>query len=221
MQKDVSRRLDIMEHALGWSRNYPPSDPAHQRVIERLAGLVAQVAEAGRAKAQAEAEDLAAVRRRNTLRRQIQQQYLRHLVRVGRVVARATGEITVPARLPRTNISHDAFLDEARLMQTLATRNRELLEAHGLGGRFMEELSERITRLEEYQGEINGARSRHIEARFTLIDLARRGMELVRVLDGLVALQFREQPALIAGWQSVHRPPGYGVRHRQQEGEAA
>ena len=91
----------------------------------------------------------AATARRKELRRGLQFQLLRYLIRVGEAAARVRPELAMQFELPALNTPLKAFLTSVKAMLALAETEREFLLSVGLSELALTDLKREVGEFEE------------------------------------------------------------------------
>jgi len=186
-----------------FSRSHPSDDPSHATVLARLedrltrADVLAVQERAGRI------AELSAAGRWEELRRTMEFQLLRHLVRAGELAARENPELTGKFRLRMPNATHKAFLISARAMLADGVANKDLLVSQGLSETMLGELDKAVGQFEVATDAGGAGRRDHIGARFDLEAVSNELLQVVELLNTFNSFRFRSDPELAAAWQSA------------------
>ncbi|MEO8452266.1 MAG: hypothetical protein ABI647_20920 [Gemmatimonadota bacterium] len=203
MEADVRRKLDMGDRVHVFSVAHPSDDPScvavlalfdanRQRVVE-----LEEQERAGRVTAQA------ATKRRKDLRRSVHSDLLTHLARVGVVAGRENPEVAGRFKLALSNTSYQAFFASARGKLAEAQASKEVLAKAGLAAGILAELTKQVDELGRVTDAGRAAHLAHVGARAELRVTAREQVELVGVLDGLYRFRFRDNPEVLAEWESA------------------
>jgi hypothetical protein len=207
----MRKRLRDLFTAFGKANEFHEANPHTDPGAQALADQLVQGAARGEAmsvqRRHGSLTAKAANARKSALRRGPIAQGLRHLVRVTELASRERPELAGAVRFPPDNESHEAFLTAARQMLAVAEANREVLLTHGLTETMLADLT---TLLDRYEAEIAtavGAFKSRVEAVAELETLGRELTQVLGILDGLNRFRLREEPELLAAWQSLTRIP--------------
>ncbi|MEZ4456098.1 MAG: hypothetical protein R2882_06045 [Gemmatimonadales bacterium] len=203
MQRQVTRKLEMAIRARNFVRAHPFSDPTHVAITDRLDAEVTRAQGLAVREQTGRLDANAAVRHRKELRRALQQDLVRYVARVGAVAAQAHPELASRLEAPKSHATNAVFLARAWELLEMTKANLELLAAHGLAASQVEELAAALTRYEAVTERADAGRRLHIGARAELVSLVADLAELIRLLDSLSRMQFREDPELLAAWDSA------------------
>lgn len=144
----------------------------------------------------------ASTARRKELRRALHDQ-LRHLDRVGDVVAKTQPKLAQHFQLPTVNASGQAYRTAARAMLDEAVAQRELLLANGMASILLDDLRTVLDQYDESVEQAQAGRRAHVGAVAELAVVTSEIMEVVQMFDGLNRYRFRTNADLHAAWQSA------------------
>lgn len=203
MKSAVRRKLDMADRVLVFVRANPLVDPGHQAAatqfevrLTRARGLLERQAN-GRLTAKATRS------LRRTLRGEIDQQYLRHLVTVAEVVGKDDPNRFGLFRRPLVKATNLAFATAVRSMLAAAKDAGDELKTHGLGESLLADFERAVTQLDELNRANSEARAAHVGATKDLERVSAEVMESVGVLDGIYRYRLASDPELLARWGSV------------------
>lgn len=148
-------------------------------------------------------DELAAAARRRSLRLHIQQDLLRHLVRVGQLAGKDHDELAGKFHLRAPEATNTSFLISTKLMFDLGKANEALLVSLGLSDNLLPELETAISQLEETMKTGQAGRGGHVRALENLADVANLAAEQVELLNGLNRFRYRADPGLLKEWKAV------------------
>ena len=208
MERTVGRKLEMAVRVRDFVRAHPFSDPTHAALATRFDDAVARAQAVAVREQTGRLDARAAVRNRKALRRQLQRELIRYVSRVGEVAARESPELAGRFTTPSKNVRDATFLARGWDLVALVKANQELLGAHGLAGSQVEDLAGALTRFEAATEKANGGRRDHVGARAELLSIVAELMELCRLLDTLIRMQHRNDPELVAAWQSARNVAG-------------
>ncbi len=177
-------------------------DESHQHLVDRLQQLTTQATALVHQEREGGVGESAARARRRALRRDIDHQ-LRHLARVAVRATRIDPTLAGKLVAPRFNAPNRVFIGAAESMLQTATAMSGTLIAAGLGTAFLASLTEAVAAFNASGSTANTGRLDHVGAHADFGAVAREIMELVRLIDGLNAVRFKDQPKLLAEWQTA------------------
>ena len=218
MEADIRRKLVMAERALAFERANPAADSSHRGVVADLAEVVARIDAVFAGQQLGIDGERAATTRRRAIRRTLRLS-VSHLCRVAAYAGRR--DPNLPARfLPfRHGVPNRVFIGNVKVLLDEADQHHAVLVASGLGDDFLAECRAAVAEFERDGAAATSLRQGHILASAAFRELAREGMQLVGVLDGLNAVRFRGAPEQLVAWQSVRRVERAG--RRREEGETS
>jgi hypothetical protein len=145
----------------------------------------------------------AASRHRREVRRGLETELMRYVVRVGEMAAREHPELAGRFKMPEHNANNAMFLARAWDLLTLAKANQELLASHGLTGAQLDNLGSAVTRFEGSTEKANAGRRDHVGARADLNSVTTDLLDLVGLLEVLNHARFHDDAELRASWESA------------------
>lgn len=208
MKAEVRRKLEMAGRVRVFSRAHPFSDASYASVLAQFEERLQRAATLEEQERAGRVTSRAATKRRKELRGWVQSELLRHLSRVGGVVGKDTPEVAERFRLPLPNASYQTFLAAARGMLAEARKSKEQLAKMGLTEGILEELTKSVEEFEEATEAARTGRLGHVGARADLQAVTGDLVELVGVLDGVNRFRFREDPELLAAWESARNVVG-------------
>jgi hypothetical protein len=203
MQADIRWKLSMAARALEFSRANPSTDASHVGVVTRLGEQLTRADALAIQERDGRLIARNAVERRQVIRRTLEQQTLRHLMRVATAAARENPTAAGLFALPRHPGPYRTFITSARAMLTAATAHRDLLIQHGLGETTIEYLTGALAEFETATANQHAGRREHVAARAELINVANECVELVGLLDGLNRARYEDDAPLLAAWESA------------------
>jgi hypothetical protein len=103
-------------------------------------------------------------------------------------------------RLPRANINHPTFLATTRAILEQAMGYKEIFVRDGMPASFIEDLTARVARYEAAHAAQDSATALHVAARVELREVLRQITLIVKRLDGINRVRFRNNPEQLAVW---------------------
>jgi hypothetical protein len=186
-----------------FSRQHPSADANHASVVLKLDGALVRIDEVAGQQVGGFLSKHASVVRRKQLRRELRDGLLRHLVTVAESAALEDPSLVETFHLPPITASTTAFQTVARKMLEQGMAKKDLLAKHGLGATLLEELKAAVDAFDASVAATNDGLQAHVTARAELEALSQEVMLLVGMLDGINQYRFRNEPQLLAGWESA------------------
>ncbi len=203
MQAIIRRKLSMAVRAMDFAQAHPSTDASYVSVVTRLKERLDRAdALAIQEHAGLEGEH-AAHAQRDELRRTIQREQLKHLARVAEMAAKEHPELAGMFRYPDPNAPHRTFITAAKAMLAAAEPHKELFLSVGLGEGFLEQMAQAITQFDQSTETAHSGQRDHVGARADLAVVADECVKLARLLDGLNRARFRNDPELLAAWESA------------------
>lgn len=203
MKARVGRKVGMSKRVAVFVRANPPSDQGHQAAVTRfearvtLAEVLLQRQSDGRLSAKATRN------KRRTVRAEIDQYYLRHLVTVGAAAAQDDpGRFGVFQR-PGLRVRDLAFSNRVRSMLEVAKAGEDVLKPLGLGDGLLDDLAQELDEFDRLITNTSEHRAAHVAATKDLNRVVAELTETVAVLDGMYRYRFRAEPELLAQWANV------------------
>lgn len=202
MRNSTRLELDMGARASEFCRAHPDSNPATAQVATRLTALVAQ---SNALLQQQRASDLvasAAVERKDALRASIAE-HLASLAGISRVASVTRPDLTVHRRLPRSKASEPTFLSTARVAVTEAAANKDLFLQAAMPAELLDIMTAELDEFDAVLARQRNAIATSVGANAELESVAREIMGVVKHLDHLHRLRFKDDPDLRAAWKSA------------------
>ena len=208
MRSSTRRKLEMAVRVRDFTRAHPFSDPVHGAVVTRFEERLARVQALAIQEQAGRLDAASAGRHRREVRRGLETELMRYVVRVGEMVAREHPELAGRFKAPEHNASNAAFLARAWDLLNLAKANQELLAQHGLTATQLENLGSAVTRFEGSTERANAGRREHVGARADLGSVTADLMDLVGLLEVLNRSRFADDAESLASWESARNVAG-------------
>jgi hypothetical protein len=209
----------MAEGVLSFCKEHPYEDAGFGAVMARFEERVGRANQLVTQERAGRLASSAATKEKGDLRRELQGQLLSHLVRVSEVAAKERPELAERFRRAGKSVAGKVFLTTARAILADAQEFTELLVQHGMSATMFAELKVTLERLEAVTEASRKARRDHVGANADLGAVSRELLELVGLLDGLNRFRFRDQPELLAAWESARNVVG-PVKSKAESAEA-
>jgi hypothetical protein len=212
MKTIIRLQLNMAGSANAFCKAHPDPNPAGQAMTAQLDELVAHANTLVQQQHANQAGSTAATERKAVLRDALKVRFT-SLVGIAKTAARTEPGVTIHLRLPRGRTNDAAFLALGRVAVAEATARKEAFLKLGMP----DDLLDRMTaELDEYDAEIvrqRGAVAAQVGAGAELSVVTQEILSLLKHIDSLHRLRFRDDPELAAGWKSARNVayPGPGV----------
>jgi len=208
MRNDVKRKLEMGARVREFARAHPSEDPTYATALARLEDRLARADALGLQQRAGRAAELAAVQRRDQLRRTGESQLLAHLVQAADLAEKEAPDLVGKFRLRRPNATHKAFVISARSMLAEATAHKELLVRHGLSELMLGELAKGLDQIEQETAASGEGRREHIGARVDLEAVAEEVVKVASLFNSFYRFKYNKEPELKAAWDSARKVLG-------------
>ena len=205
MNRVVRRRFEMAVRVRDFYRAHPSTDASFAAVIAQLEEKIARIDALAKQEQGGFFTTHASSVRRRVLRRRLHNELLRHLVTVAQVAAVKQPGLEEHFELVAVNASNEAFRTHARKLLEQGQAQKELLAAHGLADRLLEDLAAAVADYDASVEESNEGRRDHVGARADLKAVSDDVMRLVAMLDGLTRYRFSSNAELLAAWVSARK----------------
>lgn len=202
MRDTIRRRIEMAGRVLDFSRAHPGTDPSYAGILSRLQESIEKAEQLARQQRGGQIAVHASTAHRRELRRALHAQ-LRHLARVGDVVAKTQPELAKHFQLPSQNASGQAYRTAARAMLDEAVAQRDLLLQNGMASTLLDDLGAALRQYGESVEQAQAGRRAHVGAVAELAVVTAEIMEVVQLFDGLNRYRFRTDAELRAEWESA------------------
>jgi hypothetical protein len=145
----------------------------------------------------------AQVGKHNAVRQELIHVPLRHLAGVAASLEGEHPELAVAIGKSVRSVSGQKFLAAVRSVIATVQGQTELLRAHGMSEETLPLLTSLLGEYEQALSATNAGRRAHTGAREEMRTLAKELMVLVKQLDGLVIIHFRDRPDVLGAWKSA------------------
>lgn len=201
--KTITRlQLNMAGSANAFCKAHPDPNPAGQSMAAQLDELVGRATALVQQQRASQAASTAAVERKAVLREALNVHFT-SLVGIAKTAARTEPGVTIHLRLPRGRTNDAAFLALGRVAVAEATARKEAFLKLGMP----EDLLERMTaELDQYDAAIIGQRgavAAQVGAGAELSIVTQEILALLKHIDSLHRLRFRDDPELSAAWKSA------------------
>lgn len=200
--KAITRlKLGGLNGANSFLKGRPDDTPSGNAMIGSLDQVVTRATTTAQALVKAQSEVASAGTHAKEAREELRD-FLGTLLTVGKVVAKVNPAVTVPTRGVRPRTSDAVFLATAGAAVAEAESFREAFIQAGMPEDLPARTLVILAKLETAILRQRDARAQQVACGIELDGIAREGMEVLRVLDALMRLRFRNSPDLLAAWKS-------------------
>ena len=203
MNTNVRRKVEMAVKVRDLLRTKPFGAEQADAVVLRFEGLVGrslaliELQETGDQAAQASATTRAG------LRRKLRTESLRHLVEIGKAAAAEKPDLADKLKLPGGNINEARFRALAHTVLAEAKGNEALFLSHGMWAGAIAELTARLEDYDRASRDGHAGRAAHTGARAELKVLGVTLIAMVKQLEGMMVIRFRQDPNLKGAWASA------------------
>lgn len=222
MRTIIRLQLNMAASANAFCKAHPDPNPAGQSMAAMLDQLFGKATALVQQQLASQAASTAATERKSVLRDALNVRFT-SLVGIAKTAAKTEPGVTIHLRLPRGRTNDVAFLALGRVAVAEATTRKESFLKLGMP----EDLLDRMTaELNEYEAEIvrqRGAVAAQVGAGAELSAVTQEILALLKHIDSLHRLRFRDDPELTAAWKSARNVayPGSGVTPPPDNTQAA
>jgi hypothetical protein len=203
MNKKDGRRLDMGASSLEFSEANPDPSPGAVIAVNALKDGLERGGKAVERQRSGVLQVRAATARKEELRRTVEQTLLPHVARVAQRASREIAELAQTFVFNPGTRTYLAFRTAARGMAAEAETHKELLVKYGLAETVFENLLQALDQFDAAVESGKQGRQLHVGASAEISAVADEVVEIVRVLDGLNRYRFRNDPKLLAAWDSA------------------
>ena len=202
MKTIIRLQLAMAGSANAFCKAHPDPNPAGQAMAAQLDQLFGRATALVQQQRASQAASTAAVERKASLRETVKV-LLTSLIGIAKTAARTEPGVTIHLRLPRGRTNDAALMAIGRVAVAEATVKKEVFLQLGMP----EDLLARMTAsLDEYNAEIvrqRGAVAAQVGAGAELSAVTQEILALLKHIDSLHRLRFRDDPELAAAWKSA------------------
>ena len=201
MRARSRRQLEMGRRAFAFSRAHPDGNPGYESALAALGSMLDRADLLTDQQRNGVVDVAIATRRKNELRRSIQQGHLKHLVRVARRAEKELPGISQRFRQKLAGGTLLGFRAAARGMLAEASARKDLLMQHGLSATVLDGLAAALEQFDEAVKQGVDGRRAHTGASSDLTSVANEIVQLVKVMDGLNAVRFAGDAELLPAWE--------------------
>jgi len=183
-------------------RAHPDENPATTLVATRLTDLAARASQLLQAQRTQQLAVASSVSLKAGLRDTLEE-YFVSLVGIARSAAEDHPDITVHRRMPRRRTNEATFLTTARVAVAEAAGIKALLEPYGLSDGLLEAMNGDLDAYEAAISRQRNAAAAQVGAGAELRAVVEDVMGVIRNLDALFRVRFRDDPDLRGAWKSA------------------
>lgn len=199
---------------------HPMESSGHQAAVGGLDSVLAEA----RTLEDQQREGIITERRGATVRREVIDRLwdvnLPHLWAAARRAEREQPDLARTFRLKPTKDTIAARRAAAGSMLEAAQANKEVLVRYGMDESVLNDLVQGLAEFDAANDQCIGGRGAHVGATARLQVAGQEIVELVRVIDGLNRVRFRNDAALLAEWVSMSTPRAVPKGSAPEESES-
>jgi hypothetical protein len=203
MRAKSRRKLEMCRRVLEFIRQHPDSSPGYMAAAARLQELLNRADTLARQQLDGRTDVHAATVRKAELKRLMKTAHLDHLASVAEVAAVEDSEVRQKFQYPADATTYFAFQAVASGMVAEAESRKELLLRHGLSEDVLSGLKVALDQFETAIEQGAAGRLAQVAATAELVAVAEAGVQVVKVMKGLVRIRFGNQPDVLAAWESA------------------
>jgi hypothetical protein len=209
MDATVRRSIDRGTLVEAFWQSHRITNPDLGPLLTQLTGLLARGQELAIEQRGNQVDRTAASAQKRELERTIRATHVPHLSQAGALAASDDPELgTVTFRLAPSSGSFTAFRAAIGTMAASAEQHRDALVKRGMGPSVLTDLGGAIKQFDLAVERGNKARAAHVEATAQLAVVAADIAKVVKMMDAIARLEFKDDPGLLATWKSVSRRQG-------------
>jgi len=202
MRTSIRLKLDMAGRAVEFCRAHPAADPATTVVASRLDDLTTRANQLLQQQRTQQTAAAGAVSLKADLRDTLEESFIA-LVGIARAAAADHPDITIHRRRPRRRTNEATFLTTARVAVAESVAVKAILESYGLTENLLEGMNGDLDAFEAAVARQRNALATQVGASAELKEVVQDIMEVVRNLDALHRIRFRDDPELKAAWKSA------------------
>jgi hypothetical protein len=203
MRAKTRRKLEMGKRVLEFCRQHRDPSPGFVATAARLEELLARGDQLVRQQIDGVSEVHAATARKRELRRLMLAAHLDHLINVAQIAAVEEPELLQKIVFPVDATTYLAFQAAANGMAAEAEGRKDLLIKHGMSEEVLSSLQVSLQEFETAVEQGSAGRLAHVGATAELVRIAEEGVQVVKVMNGLVRVRFANQGELLAAWESA------------------
>ena len=204
------------ERVLDWSEKHPDPTPGYAAAVSRLRQLVSRENELAAQQRDGLLEVRRATARKRTLRGEILQVHLPHVISAAVLASEEEPELAEKFQLPGRVTTYAAFRTAARGVLGEAESRKELLTQHGLSEAVLEALRKLLDEFDEVVERGAQGRALHVGASAELENSAGELVRVVNVLDGINRFRFVRGGELFSAWEAMRNVLAASTREKEE-----
>jgi hypothetical protein len=202
MRTSIRLKLDMAGRAVEFCRAHSGDDPASKVVATRLDDPTTRANQLLQEQRTQQTTAAGAVSLKAELRDTLEESF-GALVGIARVAAADHPDITVHRRKPRRRTNEATFLTTARVAVAESVEIKTILEPYGLTDALLQGITAGLDAFEAAVARQRNAIATQVGAGAELREVVHDIMAVVRNLDALHRVRFRDDPDLKAAWKSA------------------
>ena len=202
MNYSIRRKLDMAGRVRDFCRTHPaPGNAGYTAAVARLEELLDRAGALAQQQVSGQLTVSGAVVNKSQLRREVRDM-IGLVAGLARAAAREDPDLSVVIERIPVNVNHQDFLTQARVAETNATANRDLLIRYGMPENVPAELKALLDGFELMINQKHAGRASHVGARADLTAVGNEIMRIVNQLDTLNRFLLRKDAESLAAWKS-------------------
>jgi hypothetical protein len=203
MDHFIRIKLEVATRVRDFCRAHLSDSPRFIAILARLVELVTRAEALMAQEVGGHLRRRTAVMRRKALRREVHDAHLVHLVAIAQGASTRFPELAARFRLPKVNVSHKKYLAAVQDMAGEAAVHRDIFITAGMPETFLEDLNTAVAEYQAVVTERYASEQAHIGARADLKAVSDDLMALIIELDAINRYRFRDNPEILAAWESA------------------
>jgi hypothetical protein len=219
MLAKTRRKLNMAGRVLKFSEEHSSQSAGFVAAVTRLKECVARADQLARQQVTGQKEVHVATARKAELRRQIRRTYLDHILTVAESASAKEQGLAQHFTYPPDATTYQAFFTVATSILAEAESRKELLVKHGLAEEVLSGFQVALDQFQTAVEQGDAGRLTHVGASADLLTVSEQGVQVVKVMNGLVRVLYANQSEPLAKWESASNV--IGPPHPQEGDPAA
>ena len=220
MRTSIRLKLDMAGRAVEFCRAHPDDNPATALITTRLADLTSRANQLLQLQRTQQITAAGAVSLKAGLRDTLEESFVA-LVGIARAAAREHPDISVHRRIPRRRANEATFLTTARVAIAESAELKPVLEPYGLTDALLVGMTADLDEYEAAVARQRNAIATQVGASAEIKAVTADIMGVVRNLDALFRIRFRDDDELRAAWHSARNVAWPAADQPAEEPKAA
>lgn len=207
MTREIRVILEMAARVFNWCKVHLDPSERFIALMDRLGFLLTRADALVVQQVNGKAASSKAVRRRKEVVRALRVGPLKHLVRIARTAAARLPGLDKHFSLPRDGASQKVVLAQVRSMVAEVEKEKALFQEYGLSDDVLGSITALLAEYEQALEAGDAGRRAHTGARVDLEEVTDEIMQVIRDLDAMQRLRYRNEPEQLGSWQSARNVP--------------